>query len=214
MKTLTRFAVPALALLGIVLLALGLRQAPATQSTPTSPETSLTSPRPTSSAAVPGTGSATAARPPASASPIPAPASTVGSGSASATSSAPTGDLDDTGVELTVPAAPGPVDRAVMGSAKRFMQVFARPGAGEQASWWARVKPLLTSQAALDYEGTDPAAVPVTRVTGQPMLVPMPADSPTDLVAMVAVPTDVGVYTVHVRTVAPYQVTRITPPRR
>ncbi len=212
MKALSRFVVPALALLGIVLLALGLRQAPAIQSSRTSPETSLTSPRPTSSAAVPGTGSATAARPPASASSIPAPASTVGS--ASATSSAPAGDLDDTGVELTVPAAPGPVDRAVMGSAKRFMQVFARPGAGEQASWWARVKPLLTSQAALDYEGTDPAAVPVTRVTGQPMLVPMPADSPTDLVAMVAVPTDVGVYTVHVRTVAPYQVTRITPPGR
>ncbi|WP_286960211.1 hypothetical protein [Arsenicicoccus sp. UBA7492] len=212
MKALSRFVVPALALLGIVLLTLGLRQTPATQSSPTSPETSLTSPRPTSSAAVPGTGSATAARPPASASSIPAPASTVGS--ASATSSAPTGDLDDTGVELTVPAAPGPVDRAVMGSAKRFMQVFARPGAGEQASWWARVKPLLTSQAALDYEGTDPAAVPVTTATGQPMLVPMPADSPTNLVAMVAVPTDVGVYTVHVRTVAPYQVTRITPPRR
>ena len=210
MNILSRFAVPALALIGIVLLALGLRQTPTTQSSPTSPETTQTSTRATASAATSGPGAAhvrtssPAARPPASAS----------ASAGTASSSAPVADLDDTGVELTVPADPGPDGRAVMGAATRFMQAFARPGAGKEVSWWAKVKPLLTSQAALDYEGTDPAGVPFTKVTGQPMLVPMPADSPTDLVAMVAVPTDVGVYTVHVRTMAPYPVTRITPPGR
>ena len=82
--------------------------------------------------------------------------------------------------------------------AGRFLKAFARPTAGTtNDAWWATVQPYLTSQAAADYAGTDPANVPFTSVTGVGVVVPV--DAPDSLVTMVQVPTDAGPYLVEIR---------------
>lgn len=98
--------------------------------------------------------------------------------------------------------------------AERFLKAFARPAAGTTTTaWWATVQPYLTSQAAADYAGTDPANVPFTSVTGAGVVVPV--DAPDSLVTMVQVPTDAGPYLVEIRsTPEGLKVTRATPQGR
>lgn len=90
------------------------------------------------------------------------------------------------------------------------MTLFARPGLSAE-DWWADLEPLLSAKAQQDYLYVDPARVPVTAVTGKGRLVELG----TELVAIVHVPTDAGLYAVTVSRSeeAPEWVAdRITPP--
>lgn len=120
---------------------------------------------------------------------------------------------DDTG-EI-VGAHPVPVwndaaGKAATRAATTAMTAFARPHLGYD-SWWAALEPLMTYQAAVDYAGTDPANVPASKVTGPAVV----TDATSVYLALVAVPTDVGRYTVLlVRTDgdSPWLVQRLEPP--
>lgn len=96
------------------------------------------------------------------------------------------------------------------------MKAFARPPAGTPPQrWWATVKPLLTDQAQLDYDGTDPATVPYTAVTGPPTPSPTPLDEGhTALAALVDVPTTAGTYRVALTAhgTGGWRVSRASPP--
>jgi hypothetical protein len=76
-------------------------------------------------------------------------------------------------------------------AATRVMRAFARPRVPE-ARWWADLAPLLSTQAQLDYAGTDPASVPASRLTGAART----AQVPIGRVVRVHVPTNAGTYTV------------------
>ena len=92
-----------------------------------------------------------------------------------------------------------------------FMTAFARPRTpGATQTWWLEVKPFLSAQAAADYAGTDPTAVPFNTVTGPAVVVPV--DAPDSLVIAVRVPTDAGPYLVEIETTDTGQrVSRATP---
>ena len=79
---------------------------------------------------------------------------------------------------------------AAAAAATRFMQAFARPDLSKGA-WWARVSPLLTASAQQNMFGTDPARVPVTKLTGPSVALP---NAEKDA-RIVTVPTDIGDYT-------------------
>ncbi|MEV0950181.1 hypothetical protein [Promicromonospora sp. NPDC050249] len=77
--------------------------------------------------------------------------------------------------------------------------------------WWADLKPLLTPQARPVYQDVDPRLVPVTEVTGDPEV----TDETSTLLAEVAVPTDIGPYTVLLTRAdgaAPWLAEQIRPP--
>jgi hypothetical protein len=112
------------------------------------------------------------------------------------------------------PAPPSPADdnaarTAALDAATAALTAFARP-ALDPAQWWTELQPLLSPAAAAAYEGTDPAAVPASAVTGPPQ--PTPAVS--GFLATVLVPTDAGEYAVLLVREgdgAPWLVERITP---
>ncbi|MDN5780325.1 MAG: hypothetical protein L0H96_25980 [Humibacillus sp.] len=79
---------------------------------------------------------------------------------------------------------------AAAAAATRFMQAFARPDLSKEA-WWARIGPLLTASAQQNMFGTDPARVPVTKLTGPSVALP---NAEKDA-RIVTVPTDIGDYT-------------------
>ncbi|MFI8525168.1 hypothetical protein ACIGB8_12005 [Promicromonospora sukumoe] len=83
------------------------------------------------------------------------------------------------------------VRQAARDAALATVSAFAATAQGEDA-WWDGLKPLLTPQAQPVYQDVDPRLVPVTEVTGDPEL----TDETSTLLAEVAVPTDVGAYTV------------------
>lgn len=158
-----------------------------------------------------GTGPTTTpdAASPASASPAPT------SGMPSGTfTPAPDGAVnEDTGEVVGEHVVPRWDDRsraAVVEAATTAMRAFARPDLDDVA-WWDELEPLLSAQAQLDYAYTDPANVPARGVTGDATLV----DDTSAYVGRVAVPTDVGSYTVVLSRqdgAAPWLVERITPP--
>ncbi|MEU4361536.1 hypothetical protein [Promicromonospora sp. NPDC023987] len=77
--------------------------------------------------------------------------------------------------------------------------------------WWSGLKPLLTPQAQPVYQDVDPRLVPVTSVTGEPKV----TDETSTLLAEVAVPTDIGSYTVLLTRAdgaAPWLAEQIRPP--
>jgi hypothetical protein len=77
--------------------------------------------------------------------------------------------------------------------------------------WWSGLKPLLTPQAQPVYQDVDPRLVPVTDVTGEPEV----TDETSTLLAEVAVPTDIGSYTVLLTRAdgaAPWLAEQIRPP--
>jgi len=79
---------------------------------------------------------------------------------------------------------------AAAAAATRFMQAFARPDLSE-AAWWARIGPLLTASGQQGVYGTDPALIPVTKLTGPALVLPgAEKDART-----VTVATDIGEYT-------------------
>ncbi|MCD2444330.1 hypothetical protein LQ757_18775 [Agromyces sp. SYSU K20354] len=126
----------------------------------------------------------------------------------------PDGTIDaDTGEEVVQEAVATwtDADRAsVRDAAETVMAAFARPDMAQEA-WWSELAPMLSQQATQDYAYVQPAAVPARKVTGSAELV----DDTSAYVATVAVPTDVGTYTVILsRTTGsePWKAERITPP--
>lgn len=148
-------------------------------------------------------------------------APTTPTGTAPTTTDGPADGIDDGEVEGTpvpstaVPAPDGTAQATQWADATRlaaaFMTAFARPGSSSTAqAWWAKVKPYLTPQAATDYDGTDPANVPFTAVTGAGVIVPL--DAADSSVLAVRIPTDAGPYLVEViSTPDGLRVTRATP---
>jgi len=77
--------------------------------------------------------------------------------------------------------------------------------------WWDGLEPLLTPQARPIYQDVDPRLVPATQVTGEPEV----TDETSTLLAEVAVPTDIGPYTVLLTRAdgaAPWLAEQIRPP--
>jgi hypothetical protein len=166
---------------------------------------------------------ATPTRSPPSAAHAPTPARTSPTASATSSPSAtragsaaadqdlaePDGDPVLGGIPATVPADAG--QHAASAAATAFLHAFARP-TDDAPGWWDRVRPLLTPQAALDYAGTDPARVPFTRITGPGLIQPV-VDEEAHLVTFVRIPTDAGVYLVHLQHDGiDWLVSRVTPP--
>lgn len=78
-------------------------------------------------------------------------------------------------------------------AAVAFVAAYARPAASvDEPTWWARVEPTLTADAADLVRGTDPTRVTWSQVTGLPQLVPAPEHAADYLVRDVDVPTDAG----------------------
>lgn len=139
--------------------------------------------------------------------------------SAATVSSGGEGEVEGTPVPATATPTPAGTAQAAQWAAAtnladRFLKAFARPAAGtDPAVWWSKAQSYLTTQAAADYAGTDPANVPFTTVTGPGVIVPTGA--PDSLVTAVRVPTDAGDYLVEIRsTTEGLRVTRATPQDR
>ena len=115
---------------------------------------------------------------------------------------------------LAAPERPSQAQRwrAAQVRAAGFAAAFVR-STQDPHVWWARVKSFMTPQAAADYEGVDPTAVPYTKVTGPGVVVPL--EGPSDLVTAVQIPTDAGVYMVYLEiTETGLWVTRLEPPQQ
>ncbi len=157
--------------------------------------------------AAPATPNPTAvSRPPAAARPSPSlasPSPERGSSSGPAPSLGSPGEVDGDPVPATASVTPASPDQGTQWAAatelaSRFLKAFARPAPGTPAAaWWSTVQPYLTTQAAADYAGTDPANVPFTTVTGPGVIVPV--DAHDSVITAVMVPTDAGTYLVEIR---------------
>jgi len=102
--------------------------------------------------------------------------------------------------------------RTARARALTAMRRFARPRLGAEA-WWTGLAPLLSPAAAIAYQGTDPANIPVRAVTGATELV----DQSSPYLASVRVATDVGAYLVLLSRAGQgsgWRVERFRPPRR
>ncbi|MPV36100.1 hypothetical protein [Georgenia subflava] len=134
--------------------------------------------------------------------PVPAPSAPAG-----APLHAP-GDEEVTGAPVPVwDDASRAQARTVAGEA---MRLYARPAADPE-QWWAELSGLLTPGAQQDYQWVQPASIPATTVSGEPVV----AEEPSVYLARVDVATDVGVYQVLLsRQDGPtdWLVERITPP--
>lgn len=107
----------------------------------------------------------------------------------------PSGLIDDDTGEVITPRALPEWDAdsrtAAAAAGEAVMRAFARPDL-DHDSWWAQVEPLLSSEAQMDYAYVDPANIPASQVTADPLLV----EDSSPYIAHVQVPTDVGTYTV------------------
>lgn len=175
----------ALALVSLLFLQHQKSPHPATPAATTTTTTSVPSPPVT----------ATAATPPVS--PTPTTSSTA------PTDAGGNGEVEGTPVPSTATPAPANSAQATQWAdatklAVAFMKAFARPSSSSTsaATWWAKVKPYLTPQAAADYDGTDPANVPFTAVTGAGVIVVL--DAADSEVTAVRVPTNAGPYLVEI----------------
>jgi hypothetical protein len=102
------------------------------------------------------------------------------------------------------------VRQAARDAARATVAAFAATDQTADA-WWDGLEPLLTPQARPVYQDVDPRLVPVTEVTGEPEV----TDETSTLLAEVAVPTDVGPYTVLLTRAdgaAPWLAEQIRPP--
>ena len=102
------------------------------------------------------------------------------------------------------------VRTAARDAARATITAFAQTDQNADA-WWSGLKPLLTPQARPVYQDVDPRLVPVTEGTGEPEV----TDETSTLLAEVAVPTDIGPYTVLLTRAdggAPWLAEQIRPP--
>ncbi len=126
----------------------------------------------------------------------PATSGPVPSSSAASAQPAETGRADvpaDVGLPTAVPAVEsGPAAvSAALATAEAAVTAFTRRDL-EPGRWWDGVLPFLSPQAAQAYAGTDPALVPAGEVVDEPTAGP----SPSEHLAVVAVPTDAGMCSV------------------
>lgn len=99
---------------------------------------------------------------------------------------------------------------AAVAAAGEVMGRFARPSLDHE-TWWAELEPLLSVEARDDYSFVDPRNVPASSVTSPALLV----DDTSAYLAVVEVPTDVGVYTLTLSRLhddAPWAAELIMPP--
>jgi hypothetical protein len=132
----------------------------------------------------------------------------------------PATDNDDAeaGTESAAPLTWRRADqRAAVAAGVQVMRAFASPTVSRvdepeaQKNWWTQLRPLLSDQAASDYAAVDHANVPVHQVTGAGRL----AAAEARALAIVHVPTDVGLYAVTLSRSAEdprWLAERITPP--
>lgn len=120
-------------------------------------------------------------------------------------------DFDETAPSEPVEATwDETVRTAARDAANATMTAFAATDRSAD-DWWSGLKPLLTPQAQPVYQDVDPRLVPVTEVTGDPKV----TDETSTLLAEVAVPTDIGSYTVLLTRAdgaAPWLAEQIRPP--
>lgn len=134
--------------------------------------------------------------------------------SATATS---TGVLPPDGKDAgeTLPTAPAPDPSSTAAAvivADKLMTAFARPTV-DAATWINGLYPYLTQSGGAAYEGTDPAQVPVHKVTGTGTVV----EGATAYALIVRVPTDIGDYTISLtrqKLTDRWLADRVTPPQR
>jgi hypothetical protein len=114
---------------------------------------------------------------------------------AASPTAAPPGAIDYDSGQAIAPAARPTWDAAsrlaATDAAGALVAAFARPDL-DATTWWARLAPLLSTGAQLDYASVDPGTVPAHAVTGAATL----TGDTSPLVATVEVPTDAGTYTV------------------
>ena len=120
---------------------------------------------------------------------IPAAPSTPAPPSPSNTSEA--GSPTDEATVAPIPEASTDGQAAAITAAEKTVATFAQPTL-DASTWMTKMYPLLTQRGASAYEGTDPAQIPVRRVTGPGRVV----DGSTDVALIVQVPTDAGIYNV------------------
>ena len=143
-------------------------------------------------------------------------ATTTGSSTSSPTPTS-TGTLPPDGKDAheTLPAAPTADPSSTAAAvvvADKLMTAFARPNV-DATTWINGLYPYLTQSGGAAYEGTDPAQVPVHKVTGTGTVV----ESATAYALLVRVPTDIGDYTVSLtrhKPTDPWLADRVTPPQR
>lgn len=120
-------------------------------------------------------------------------------------------EFDETAPSKPVEAAwDESVRTAARDAARATITAFAATDQNTGA-WWSGLEPLLTPQAQPVYQDVDPRLVPVTEVTGEPEV----TDETSMLLAEVAVPTDIGPYTVLLTRAdgaAPWLTEQIRPP--
>ena len=119
---------------------------------------------------------------------------------------------EDTEEPITVAAVPQwdkNSQTAVVQAAEIAMATFAHPEL-DYDTWWAKVEPLMTPDAARNYVYVDPANIPTRQVTGPGVII----EDSSAYAVTVQVPTDTGRY--HVLLIrkdadAPWLVSRLTP---
>ncbi|MBX3196392.1 MAG: hypothetical protein KF727_15005 [Microbacteriaceae bacterium] len=105
-------------------------------------------------------------------------------------STAPTRPID-AGEVTPAPEAAGTSQQDAIAAATKVMETFARPQLSAE-EWWRAMLPLLSQQGAHAYEGTDPAEIPVTAVTGPGQVL----EASTEVLLIVQLPTDAGLYNI------------------
>ncbi|MEO5536053.1 MAG: hypothetical protein ABIR17_13090 [Pseudolysinimonas sp.] len=105
-------------------------------------------------------------------------------------STGPTNPVDDGEVEIPAEASTES-GVAALQAASTALTTFAQPDLSA-AEWWKQMLPLLSQAAAIAYEGTDPAEIPVHQVTGPGRIL----EGSTEVSLIVEVPTDAGAYNV------------------
>lgn len=112
-------------------------------------------------------------------------------------STAPTQPIDD-GEVTPAPEAGGSSQQDAIAAATKAMETFARPQLGAD-EWWRAMLPLLSQRGAHAYEGTDPAQIPATTVTGPGQIL----EGSTEVLLIVEIPTDAGLYNITLTRPAP-----------
>ena len=98
--------------------------------------------------------------------------------------------LDD--VEIVTPPEAGTQSQNdAIAAATTVMTTFAQPQLSAE-EWWNAMLPLLSQQGAYAHEGTDPALIPVTAVTGAGEIL----EGSTEVTLIVRIPTDAGPYNI------------------
>jgi hypothetical protein len=103
----------------------------------------------------------------------------------------PTPPIDAGATVARIPEAESGSQDAAIEAATAALTAFARPDL-RYHEWINGLYPHLTQTGAAAYEDTDPARIPVRKVTGQGVILP----ASTEVALIVQLPTDAGSYNV------------------